>query len=59
MDVIFSGIADRVKDRAELLQRAVGAPTHALVVGEAITDEATTQAKDRAIAFAAFTPQDS
>lgn len=36
---------DRAKDRAELLQRAGGATTHALVIGEAITDEAATQAK--------------
>ena len=50
---------DRAKDRAELLQRAVGATTHALVIGEAITDEAATQAKDRTVAFAAFTPRRS
>ena len=50
---------DRAKDRAELLQRAVGATTHALVIGEAITDEAATQAKDRSVAFAAFTPRRS
>ena len=48
---------DRAKDRAELLQRAVGATTHALVIGEAIADEAATQAKDRAVEFAAFTPR--
>ena len=48
---------DRAKDRAELLQRAVGATTHALVIGEAIADEAVTQAKDRAVEFAAFTPR--
>ena len=50
---------DRAKDRAELLQRAVGATTHALVIGEAIADEAATQAKDRAVEFAAFTPRRS
>ena len=50
---------DRAKDRAELLQRADGAATHALVIGEAIADEAATQAKDRAVAFAAFTPRRS
>ena len=46
---------DRAKDRAELLQRAVGATTHALVIGEAITDEAATQAKEHIVAFAPFT----
>ena len=50
---------DRAKDRAELLQRAVGATTHALVIGEAITEEAATEAKDRAVAFVAFTPRRS
>ena len=50
---------DRAKDRAELLQRAVGATTHALVIGEAITGEAATQAKERTVAFAAFTPRRS
>lgn len=50
---------DRAKDRAELLQRAVGATTHALVIGEAITDEARAQAKDRTVAFAAFTSRRS
>ena len=50
---------DRAKDRAELLQRAVGTTTHALVIGEAIADEAATQAKDRAVEFAAFTPRRS
>ena len=50
---------DRAKDRAELLQRAVGATTHALVIGEAITDEAATQAKERTVAFAPFTPRRS
>ena len=48
---------DRAKYRAELLQRAVGTTTHALVIGEAIADEAATQAKDRAVEFAAFTPR--
>ena len=46
---------DRAKDRAELLQRATGAETHAVVIGEAITAEAVTQAKDRTVTFAAFT----
>ena len=50
---------DRAKDRAELLERAVGATTHALVMGEVIADEAASQAKDRAVAFAAFTPRRS
>ena len=50
---------DRAKDRAEMLQRAVGATTHALVIGEAITDEAATQAKERTVAFAPFTPRRS
>ena len=50
---------DRAKHRAELLQRAVGATTHALVIGESITDDAATHAKDRAVAFAAFTPRRS
>ena len=50
---------DRAKDGAEALQRAVGTTTHALVIGEAITDEAATLAKDRAVAFAEFTPKRS
>lgn len=36
---------DRAKDRAELLERAVGATTHALVMGEVIADEAASQQK--------------
>ena len=56
---ILKDDVDRAKDRAELLQRAVGATTHALVIGEAIADEAATQAKDRAVEFAAFTPRRS
>ncbi len=56
---IAKGAVDRAKDRAELLQRAVGATTHALVIGEAITDEAATQAKEHTVAFAAFTPRRS
>ena len=48
---------DRAKDGAEVLQRAVGETTHALVIGEAITDEAATLAKDRAVTFAEFTPK--
>ena len=40
---------DRAKDRAELLQLATGATTHAVVIGEAITGEAATQAKDRTV----------
>ena len=50
---------NRAKDRAELLQRAVGATTHALVIGEAISDGARAQAKERTVAFAAFTPRRS
>ena len=50
---------DRAKDRAELLERAVGARSHALVIGEAIAEDAATQAKHRAVAFAAFTPRRS
>ncbi len=50
---------DRAKDRAELLERAVGTTSHALVIGETITDDAATQAKDRAVAFATFTPRRS
>ena len=50
---------DRARDGAEALQRAVGATTHALVIGEAITTEAVTQAKDRAVTFAEFTPKRS
>ena len=48
---------DRARDRAELLERATGAGTHALVIGEAITTEAAAQAKDRTVTFAAFTPR--
>ena len=48
---------DRAKDGAEVLQRAVGETTHALVIGDAITDEAATLAKDRAVTFAQFTPK--
>ena len=47
---------DRIKDRAELLQRAVGATTYALVIGETITDEARAQAKERTVTFVPFTP---
>ena len=50
---------DRAKNRAERLQRAVGATTHALVIGETITDEAATQAKERTVAFASFAPRRS
>ncbi len=50
---------DRAKDRAELLERAIGATTHAVVIGETITDDAATQAKNRAVTFAAFTPRRS
>ena len=50
---------DRAKDGAELLQRAVGATTLALVIGEAITDEAATLAKDRTVTFAKFTTKRS
>ena len=50
---------DRAKDGAEVLQRAIGATTHALVMGEAITDEAATLAKDRAVTFTKFTPKRS
>ena len=56
---IVKGDVDRAKDRAELLQRAVGATIHALVIGEAITDKARAQAKDRTVAFAPFTPKRS
>ena len=35
--------------RAELLQLATGAKTHAVVIGEAVTGEAATQAKDRTV----------
>ena len=54
---IVKNDVDRAKDRAELLQRAIGAVTHAVVIGEAIADDAATQAKDRAVTFAAFTPR--
>ena len=47
---------DRIKDRAELLQRAVGATTHAIVIGETITGEARAQAKERNVTFVPFTP---
>ena len=50
---------DRAKDGAEVLQRAVGAKTHAMVMGEAISDEATTLAKDLAVTFTKFTPKRS
>lgn len=50
---------DRAKDGAEVLQRAVDATTQALVIGEAITDEAATVAKHRAVTFAEFTPKRS
>ena len=50
---------DRAKNRAELLQRAIGAIIHAVVIGETITDDAATQAKNRAVTFAAFTPRRS
>ena len=54
---ILKDDVDRAKDRAELLRRAIRATTHALVIGEGIADEAATQAKDRAVTFAAFTPR--
>ena len=50
---------DRAKDGAEALQRAVGATTHALVIGETITDEAATLAKERAVTFVEFIPKRS
>ena len=54
---IAKGDVDRAKDGAELLQRAVGATTHALVIGETITGEARAQAMERNVAFAPFTPK--
>ena len=50
---------DRAKDRTELLQRAIGAKTHAMVMGEAISDEARTLAKDLEVTFTKFTPNRS
>ena len=50
---------DRAKDGAEVLQRAVGPTTQALVIGETITEEAQTLAKHRAVTFAQFTPKRS
>ena len=50
---------DRAKDGAEALQRAVGATTQALVIGETITDEAAMLAKERAVTFAEFIPKRS
>ena len=47
---------DRAKERAELLQRDIGPVTHAVVIGEAIADDAATQAKDRAVKFTTFMP---
>lgn len=48
---------DGAKDGAEMLQRAVGATTHALVIGETITGEARAQTKERNVTFAPFTPK--
>ena len=45
---------DRAKERAELLHRATGAKTHALVIGESINDEAAAHAEEREVAFAEF-----
>ena len=50
---------DRARDGAEALHRATGATTHALMIGETITDEAAAQAKDYGVAFAHFTPKRS
>ncbi len=52
---IVKGDVDRIKNRAEMLQRAVGATTHALVIGETITGEARAQAKERTVTFVPFT----
>ncbi|CAI8037607.1 hypothetical protein GBAR_LOCUS21030 [Geodia barretti] len=54
---IVKGDVDRARNRAELLNHAVGTTTHALVIGESITGEAAAQAKDTGVAFAAFTPR--
>ena len=55
--LVEASITIRAKDRAELQQLATGAKTHAVVIGEAITGEAATQAKDRTVTFAVFTPR--
>ena len=54
---IVKGDVDRARNRAELLNHAVGTITHALVIGESMTGEAAAQAKDTGVAFAAFTPR--
>ena len=54
---IVKGDVDRARNRAELLNHAVGTTTHAMVIGESITGEAAAQAKDTGVAFAAFTPR--
>ena len=50
---------DRARYGAEVLRRAVGDTTHALVIGEAITGKAAIQAKDRSVTFAEFRPKRS
>ena len=45
---------DRARDGADLLQRATLATTHALVMGESITDKAAALAKHRGVSFSEF-----
>ena len=56
--VTREGVA-RARDGAQLLQRAAGTTTHALVIGETITEEAATLARDRGVTFAQFIPKRS
>ncbi len=45
---------DRAKTRVELFSRATGATTHAVVIGESISDEAAADAQHRGVTFAEF-----
>ena len=48
---------DRARDGADLLQRATLAITHALVMGESITDKAAALAKHHGVSFSEFIPK--
>ena len=48
---------DKVKERADLLQRASGAATEAIVIGTTITEAAAQQAQEQGVTFIHFDPK--
>ena len=48
---------ERARERADLLERATGAPTKAVVVGAEITETATQLAEERQVTFVPFNPR--